>query len=546
MAQNLLLTSLSAVDTDLPVRYITVQSGNGLAYADVILDAEAGIKTVLSAYEIDEVIVIGAAGSYDEEDLDSPDSAYGLLCSRIARFKDGSIQNEDNLPEDIREKPEAYSGLTILPSNKDTGLRLIPETEFEDSGQWVDNLMEMGKSITGDIEDINLYVTLNSDDAADTFVVLNMLDILISMPESGVKLEKIFTVRSPQKHRAGIVRDDTEGFGVTELFHAIRAFLNYGRADMVVDIWKKSGESNESIESMVYAMRDVDVGLSMCNMPEVERGMLRLRELFRSEQFWRESGYYGVLFSLIAESIREDYGVLMEGEGDLNFIEMVKWAYRHQFYQQTLTLIEARTPENLVNSGIFYYCDSEEHRDRVLQLLAEQRLRLRPYEYYKMDYIDHYFIKSYDRYKTRRRGRGKDPQQVYADLRIESIGSRDPSQITGFTECDSLDTLRDVLFAYYRIGYVRNKISHAESGAMEEKNMEASGDGEISALKWMTDSIELFINSYEKADAEVQDKNPNIIIITGEDVREIAESMRQDSDRFKHKHGREPRSDQEA
>lgn len=68
MAQNILLTSLSAVDTDLPVRYISVQSESGPAYADVLLDAEAGIKTVLSAYEIDEVIVISAAGSYDEEE----------------------------------------------------------------------------------------------------------------------------------------------------------------------------------------------------------------------------------------------------------------------------------------------------------------------------------------------------------------------------------------------------------------------------------------------------------------------------------------------
>lgn len=71
---------------------------------------------------------------------------------------------------------------------------------------------------------------------------------------------------------------------------------------------------------------------------------------------------------------------------------------------------------------------------------------------------------------------------------------------------------------------------------MEEKNMEASGDGEISALKWMTDSIELFISSYEKANAEVQDKNPNIIIITGDDVREIAESMRQNRDRHDDRH----------
>lgn len=611
MAQNILLTSLSSVETGLPTRYFSAKTGSVSAFFDALLDAEAGIKTVLSQYDLDEIIVIGASGSYAEGDelgpvdlkygskMDSSDkflSTYGLLQYRIAQYAEGQTQDRNgedkSLPEEVRAKlinfirefPEGntelkskglgglFAGLAqsnnfcenfwhtlfaalpelsddpnscklwvmkylyeeldpsskirLLPANEGACLRFIPEDEFEDSEQWVNNLMSMGKSIVEDVEDINLYVALNSDDAADTFIVLNMLDILISMPESNVLLNKIFTVRSPQGHMTGIVRDDTDGFGVAELFHGIRAFLNYGRSDMIMDIWKKSGESNKSIESMVYAMRDVDVGLSMCNMQEVERGILCLRELFRSETFWRESGYYGVLFSLIAESIREDYGGLLEGDGDINFIEMVKWAYRHQFYQQTLTLIESATPENLVKTGIFYYCDDEASVDQVMRLFAEQRLRLRPYEYFKMDQIDHYFIKTYGRYRTRGRGaKGDDPRHMYAVLRTESVYNQDLSVITGFTACDNLETLQNVLFAYYNVGFVRNKISHADSNAMELRNQAASDSDDISALTWMKESIDLFIDSYEKAVAEVQDKTPNVVIITGNDVRELAQSM---------------------
>jgi len=410
MAQNILLTSLSAMETDLPVRFFSVQNESGRDYTDALLDAEAGIKTVLSRYDIDKITVIGGAGSYDEGDELGPVSlnfenkqncsdkstmsTYGLLRDRILQFADGMTQSrgqeDESMSEEVREKlmrfirdfPEKKAELKskevsllfdelaqgdglyenfwaalfetypdlcgnqssckqwvkeylyaemdsslkmqMLTANKEARLCLIPEVEFEDSGQWVDSMMNAEKYITEDEEDINLYVTLNSDDAADTFIVLNMLDILISMPESKVQLKKIFTVRSLQRCMAGIVRDDTEGFGVTELFHAIRAFTKYGKADMIADIWEKSGESNESIANMVYAMRDVDVGLSMCNISEMESGILSLRELFRSEKFWRESGYYGVLFSIIAESIREDYGVLLEGDGDINFIEMVK------------------------------------------------------------------------------------------------------------------------------------------------------------------------------------------------------------------------------
>ena len=602
------------METGLPARYFSVQNESGPAYFDALLDAEAGIKAVLSRYEIDEVIVIGGAGSWDEGDDQgpvalrhgstlqpsdkSPLSTYGLLQYRIAQYAAGPAherkEGDEKLPEETREKlirfigefrerntdlktgelsrlfdelaqndrlcenfwkelfeacPELsgdqhickqwvkgylYAELDpsskpgLLPACEGTCLRFIPEAEFEDGGQWVDNLMTMEKSIVEDTEDIDLYVTLNSDDAADTFIVLNMLDILISMPESSVRLKKIFTVRSLQRRMAGIVRDDTEGFGVTELFHAIRAFLNYGKADMIMDIWKKSGADNESIEGMVYAMRDVDVGLSMCNMTEVERGILRLRELFKSEKFWRESGYYGMLFSLIAESIREDYGVLLEGDGDISFIEMVKWAYRHQFYQQTLTLIESDTPENLVGSGIFYYCDDEANADHVTQLFAQQRLKLRPYEYYKIDQIDHYFIKSYDRAYARGKGaKGEDPQHVYAVLRTRTVGKQNPSLITGYTACDSLETLQDALFAYYHVGALRNKISHADSKSMERWNREGPDSDENSALARMKDSIELFIESYEKAMAEVQGRDPHVVIITGDDVRRTAESMKE-------------------
>ena len=616
MAHSILLTSLSAMEPDLPMRFFSIQNESGFDYFDVLLDAEAGIKTVLSRYGIDEIIVIGGVGSYDEGDdlgsvplkhgstlrsSDKPLSTYGLLQYRIAQYADGSTGNqkeeEGGLPGEVQEKlirfiqdfresnaelknkepnrlfdslaqsdqacesfwkelfeacPELrdypgpckqwvkrylYEELDpslkpgLLPDNDGVCLSFVSEAEIDDSGQWVDSMMTMNKSVVKDEEDIDLYISLNSDDAADTFIVLNLMNILTTMPESGVHLKKIFTTRSLHRRMAGIIRDDTEGFGVVELFHAIRAFLNYGRADMIVDIWEKSGENNESIAAMVNAMRRVDVGLSMCNMPEVEDGIIRLRELFGSETFWRESGYYGMSFSLIAESIREDYGVLLEGNGEINFIELVKWAYRHQFYQQTLTLIESMAPEDLVRSGIFYYCNDEKCMDQITGLFAEQRLKLKPYEYYKMDQIDHYFIKSYNRSMVRSKGsKGENPQHAYAVLRTQSVENKDPSLITGFTACDSLETLQNTLFTYYRIGYVRNQISHANADAMDRKNQEASDSnsdsGDSTALIWMKDSIDSFIDAYEKAAAEVLGKTPHIVIITGSDVRKAAESMK--------------------
>lgn len=334
-------------------------------------------------------------------------------------------------------------------------------------------------------------------------------------------------MRNAQGQLAGTISDDTGGFSVTSLVHAARSFLNYGKADLIVDLWEKSGARNAGIASMIYAMRHVDVGLSMCNISEVEDGILRLRGLFRDGKLWQEFGYHGMLFSVIAESVREDYGRLLEGDGDIPFIELVKWAYRHQFYQQTLTLIESKTPEMLVRRGIFYYCNDEQDKAQVTRLLARQRLELKPYELYKLDDISHYFIKNYDRARTRGLGgRDDDPQRVYAALRVQSLQNTDPALITGFTACDNLDTLQNLLFAYYHIGTMRNKISHADTSAMAESRLAVSESDESSALLWMKDGIDFFIASYERAMAEVQDKKPTVVPITADEVRTAAEHMK--------------------
>ena len=97
--------------------------------------------------------------------------------------------------------------------------------------------------------------------------------------------------------------------------------------------------------------------------------------------------------------------------------------------------------------------------------------------------------------------------------------------------CDDTDTLQNVLFAYYHLGFVRNKISHADADAMAENRLMVSDSDDSSALAWMKDSIDFFIDSYEKAIAQVQGKKPQIILISGNDVRKAAERMRHERGR---------------
>jgi hypothetical protein len=146
-----------------------------------------------------------------------------------------------------------------------------------------------------------------------------------------------------------------------------------------------------------------------------------------------------------------------------------------------------------------------------------------------MDDIDHYFIKDYIRAGNRFKGnRDMNPLRLYAILRVGYIDNTNPDFITSFTACDSRETLENVLFAYYNIGQVRNKINHAESGVMSNSRLMKAINDESPVLLRVKDSIEYFIASYDKAIAEVQNKNPQVIRITRQEVRKAADQMKND------------------
>ena len=424
-------------------------------------------------------------------------------------------------------KPSAK--LEILPVNENVRARYVPAGMLEKREYWISSILDIDPDTQAGQDEINLFVSLGNDSVVDSHLVLNILDILISTPGSHVHLKKLYRVYESSGNLTGAIADNTALSRTTDLVAAAHAFLNYSKTDMLVDFWEKSGEHDARISSLIYAARRVDMGISMCNIPEVQEGIQRLRGLFRDERSWTEDGNYGLLFGVIAGCIQADYGSLLMGDGIVPFLDLIKWAYRHQLYQQVLTLIEAHAPTNLVKSGVFYYCDDEAHAAEVTNLLALQRLELKPYEYYKLDDIDHYFIKNYDRASVRLSGsKGEDRNLAYAALRAQSIENSDPKKISGHTACSSITTLQNVLYAYFHLGAVRNKISHADSDAMAERRLIVSERDISYAMILMRESIEFFIKSYEAAMEDVRGKNPKIVAITADEVRNAADLIKRE------------------
>ena len=426
--------------------------------------------------------------------------------------------------------------LEILPVNENICVRYVPAGMLEKREYWFNDVLNVDQNVLDGKDEINIFVSLDNDSSMDSHMILNILDILISAPGSSVHLKKIYRVLESSGSLAGKIEDNTHSSHSTDLVAAAHAFLNYGKTDMLVNFWENSGDHNERISSLIYAARHVDVGMSMCNILEVAQGIQQLRTLLNDKRSWTETGNYGLLFGVIAGCIQSDYSTLLESSYDALFIELIKWAYRHQMYQQVLTLIESHAPAILVRSGIFYYCDNESQAPQITELLARQRLELKPYEYYKMDDIEHYFVKSYDRAGVRFNDKKvEDRNLAYAVLRAQSINIQDSSKISARTACSNVETVQKVLYGYYHLSFVRNKISHADATAMADRRLIVSESDVSYAMTLMKESIEYFIINFEKAMEEIRGKNPKIVYISADDVRNAA-------DRIKHERYQENRN----
>ena len=605
MSSNILVVTLDAMENDAQaLRYFSAKNEYGNSYCNAVQSIEASTKYVLSRFPIDHVIAIGDDPSVfdlyrsrieqfiNEEDPEQPagesplpEKEQAAIISFIQSFYEKNSQRENkrlnrafdelacstSLIEEfaqslyeqfpvIRNHPRSHlkwilhylyaqlkasAKMELLPVNENINIRYVPADMMMKPEHWTSDVLGISQEILSGNEEVHLYISLDNDSSVDGTLLLNLLDILIATPGSKVHLKKIYRVYEPVGTMTGNIEDNTFISLSTDLVAAAHAFLNYSKTDNLVDFWEKYGDGNERISSMIYAARRVDMGISMCNILEVQAGIERLRGIFRNNRPWKEDGEFGVLFGLLADSIQADYRSMLEGGSPVSFIELIKWAYRHQLYQQVLTLVETYAPVNLVSTGVFYYCDDESHKKAITRMLALQRLELKSYEYYKMDDIEHYFVKYYDRDSVRLTGsRDEDRNRVYAAIRTQSIQSRDSSKIWGHTVCDNPETVQNVLYAYYHLGEVRNKISHADVEAMADQRLIVAESDVSYYMLHMRESIEYFILSYEKAMAEVQGKNPNIVPITAEAVREAADRIRREqfqSDRRPYGAGRSPR-----
>ena len=457
-------------------------------------------------------------------DLDADPSGYSKLLSAVR--SSSSHSGKDSLRElnwaqlYLYDTMSDQHKLCVREDNEDLNTTFAP---VDDDPSDIRDILAFLRSIVGHRdEDIHLYLDMTGGNKTDNFTMMCLLTILASQKESRVTIEKVFSTQSTGSGISRRIHDDTIGYNISNLLAGMNSFIQYGKVNTVIDFFSKSGTPDSRTDALLYAMNLVDEGVSLCDITSLFKGITLLKNIFNDPV---EKEFINPITMIVERSIRQDYGKLLQGD-DIDIIELVKWAYRKDFYQQTLTIIESCIPADFVKKGIFYYARSEEEREKAIQELNKAYYNRKPYERWQVSNdISHYFFKynGINNYK-----KGQTPTENmwnYACYRISKLGMETDGEMTSYTACPDTNALRDLFFAYSNIGTIRNKTNHAQERddkwIISYKNSEHS-----QRYQEITEAIDYFFACYEKVISLMEDVKFESLTIPAEEFLQYAKANR--------------------
>lgn len=356
---------------------------------------------------------------------------------------------------------------------------------------------------------IDICMCMQSEDAADTFVLMNMMDIVKALPNSRVSVSSVISTTRTPDAMANEISDETENYRMTDLLAGARSFLAYGKTDILMQFSNGLEKPDRNLDRVLQPMRDIDIGISLCDIEEIERGIRGLRNVFRQLHTSNNAEDLKSGISLVLlEGIRQDYGPLLTAD-DIRFIDLVKWAYSKGFWQQTLTLIESRGPGEFVDRGIFYYANSEESAHRARNYFINRYRELKPFEKFRLEDLSHYFVKVVGRTRVPRTDDKTKRQELYSALRVEDIDTgAERDYLPVFTACNDKEALRKLLLSYFLISDIRNLTNHASTVVSDR-------------LAKIREGVENFIRNYDTVMSLIGDQKANVVKVDPEVVARI-------------------------
>lgn len=298
--------------------------------------------TVIGRYQLDPVVkMLATVLATKNQTLDK----IVMLCT-------DDTQNEVKLKtaeteEIISISPLEYFKKQIrayMNPNLEDEERFVPISVNLDSPfEGIQNVIQTLRTIQNSERGLTLYL----DTHGGLRGVQRILEATVSLLKiENINIEEAFAVQfsdsndEPQKNN--LITLETENMEIFNFVSGINEFISCGRADILMDYVNSQKKISTQDNSFVNAILDVTNGIQWCCVPAFETGLKTLQTYFEKEKpastdiSKNETSY----LEIYKNDIKQDYKNLLSTTSTV--IDEINWCLQKGFYQQALTLIEAR------------------------------------------------------------------------------------------------------------------------------------------------------------------------------------------------------------
>lgn len=364
----------------------------------------------------------------------------------------------------IYNEMDSFYKMHMLEKNKDTIVRYIPITI--DKTIALDSITSIVReTIEDEKAEINLYMDMQGLKTIDANTMISTFMLINRRIGYSLNLAGLIHTSKEANSFSGNISNVIKNYEIQNFISGIDLFLNFGKPDMLKQHRDSLGLNGPYVDWLFYGMDSIDEGITLCNVDLIANGIKVIKKTIQNLK--SEAIGENIYLDILINTITSDYGPLLSSD-ELFIPELIKWAHRKGLYQQTLTIIESKVPEDMVKRGIYYYALNEDDINNLMEDINVAYWSESAKSRWTYSDIDHYFIKNYGRFLIDYR---QSPDMVSKDftrLKIKTL-HEETGILKAYSELNNDDLLYEVLLSYYRIGNLRNQINHA---IVEEPNMD--------------------------------------------------------------------------
>ncbi len=220
---------------------------------------------------------------------------------------------------------------------------------------------------------ITLFVDMQGARRNDTFVInaaLNMLEM------SGIYVRQSVAIDYDRDNngegRFNHIVDTTTNDQIFEMVSGLNEFKRTGRGDTLynlVDTWGSKRPFHlksflRAEKDVIEKIKDISDAISICDVEKFDESLGKFNITYKEYiKNYDENKDANPLFKTIVDDLYKEYtryGLINEESTEIKISPMkqIYWCLKKGLYQQALTIIEARIPNDMVENSVVYYKDN--------------------------------------------------------------------------------------------------------------------------------------------------------------------------------------------